>query len=126
MVKTSSTDFDAAKNSFIKFNKKLKGHTDFEENMLLKFMRDSGKMPVAVLNELQHDHSDEMPKLTAKIMETTKEDGTFESLLKEYETKTLQHLEFEEQNLIHVWLNLNEQEYKQYRDGLSWKYAAVY
>ena len=66
-----------------------------------------------------------MPRVTEKMIKCT-ELKEFETLSKEYEVKTLQHLEKEEQNIIHVWLNLNEEQYKKYREYLSWKYAAVY
>ena len=128
IVKKAATDLDAAKSAFVKFDKKLAGHSDFEDNMLFKFMKENlseSVVPRNVLEELHNDHTDEMPKMTEKMIKCT-ELKDFETLSKEYEVKTLQHLEKEEQNIIHVWLNLNEEQYKKYREYLSWKYAAVY
>ena len=122
IVKKASTDLDAAKNAL-----KLAGHSDFEDNMLFKFMEENITQAALqnALKELHGDHADELPKMTENMIKCT-DLKEFEGLSKEYEAKTLQHLEKEEQNIIHVWLNLNEEQYKTYRAGLSWKYSAVY
>ena len=128
IVEKSKSDLGEAKNLFIKYDKKLSGHTDFEENMLFKFIKenvDKTKLPKNVLNELHEDHMNEFVKLTQELTKCT-DLKQYEILINKYQKLTLKHLEKEEQNLIHIWLNLSELEYKKYREYLSWKYAAVY
>eukprot|EP01084_Bolivina_argentea_P030260 56098_1 len=127
IVNTSSTDLDNAKNLLVKFEKKLAGHSDFEENMLFKFMKENlnkSMVSMNLLDELGSEHG-EMEKIEKKAMECG-DLVEFQKLIKEYETTLLAHLQKEEENLIHVWLNLDEEQYKKYREYLSWKYAAVY
>eukprot|EP01083_Nonionella_stella_P063341 164597_1 len=128
IVQTAQSDLDSAKALFVKFDKKIIAHSEFEDTMLFKFFKeniDESVMSQNVLNELSNDHNDLVPKLTEKLTACT-ELAEFQNLMKEYQTHTLQHMQKEEQNIVHVWLNLNEEQYAQYRQYLSWKYAAVY
>ena len=99
IVEKSKSDLDESKALFTKFDNKLSGHSEFEETMLFKFMKeniDDSVMPQSILNELSDDHNDKVPKLTENLLkcEDLKE---FENLIKEYQTLTLEHLEKEEQ-----------------------------
>ena len=127
IVEKSKSDLDASKALLAKYDKKLIGHSEFENIMLFKFMKenlDNSIIPKSSLDQLYGDH-DEFPKLT-ETLNKCKDLKEYQTLIKEYQTKTIEHLEMEEQIIVHIWLNLNDEQYKKYRDYLSWKWSAVY
>eukprot|EP00483_Globobulimina_turgida_P005936 UN05946 len=90
IVKTASTDLETAKKLLLKFNKKLIGHVDFEENMLFKFMKDNLDQSIlkqSVLNELCVDHTTEA-EMTEKLMQCS-ELVEFEKIIPEYHNRNL-------------------------------------
>ena len=143
-------DWKAIEKAFDGFVKKLEGHTDFEENMLFKFIRekisadaDDGSYPVHFA-DITESHETEFPEMIEKIkaglkIETTgkaeeassaaekeKNSGNVPELMQSFYDLLLRHLEEEERALVAPWLNWTSAQYKSYRSYLSWKYSAMY
>jgi len=67
--------------------------------------------------------------LTNKVNEVINEANSDDAIiqaLKDYRDDLDAHEAKEECTLVHLWLNLSEDQYKIYRSYLTWQYAMMY
>eukprot|EP00483_Globobulimina_turgida_P007655 UN07670 len=105
--------------AFIKLSNKVKIHAEFEELILYKFMVDHLKFDIGVFEfEKEHGIIDEIAHNIRANVDVEGNDWDV-LLLKEYENKMIDHFQKEEQNIVHVMLNMNHTQYKIYKESLT-------
>lgn len=138
--------------AFRKLQRKIQAHSDFEDEQLFRYFVDhhtkaGGKdrltenlarlhgqhTDLRVVEDIQTILDDES---ISKRLETQREIDPVQAdslpfeqlrpLLESYVHDLKEHLRLEEETLVRPWLQLTEEEYKQYRSYLSWKSCIMY
>jgi len=127
-----ASDLRKGQKNFQAFEKKLEGHSEFEDTQLFKFFLDEKLGHSELLMALMQQHANlRLSKAVSTAYErlVQKETTNVESCrtaLQAYIDDLMDHLDLEEKTIVGPWLMLTEAQYKKYRTYLSWKYCVMY
>jgi len=133
-----------AEEHFDKFVRKQKEHSEFEDTQLFAFFKkegptmygkDDARQLLTALEGLSGDHDTNAHIFVKKAFteyDNKKSGGKWQQerqiglQIDAYNTVVKQHLDREENVMVRRWLELTEDQYKEYRSYLSLKYAVIY